>query len=76
MERDDEQILRHSTRELARFLSIFYDELRAAGLPRKVAEQLTIGQWAQLQANSQVEQIAQNLLEGMMELNGDGDEDE
>ena len=61
MERDDEQLLRHSTRELARFLSIFYDELRAAGIPRRLAERLTYGQWQQLQLNGQMDQITQAL---------------
>ena len=62
MERDDEQLLRHSTRELASFLAIFYDELRQAGLPRKVAEKLTVAQWTQLQINNQVEELAKGIL--------------
>lgn len=63
MDRDDEQLLRHSSREVARFLSIYYDELRAAGLPRKVAEQLTVAQWVQLQTDGRIDALASNLLD-------------
>lgn len=71
MDRDDEQILRHSTRELAAGLMIFYEELRSAGLPRKVAEKLTVAQWTLLQANGQAEVLARTLLEGINSLEGE-----
>lgn len=63
MERDDEQLLRHSTREMAEFLVIFYRELRAAGLPKRVCEQVTLAQWNQTIAGNQAEAIAKTLLD-------------
>lgn len=67
MDRDDEQLLRHQTRELAKFLSVFYEELRAAGLPKRLASQITLGQWVQVQSNTQVEEMAQQLVRGILE---------
>lgn len=77
MDRDDEQILRHQTREMATFLSIFYEELREAGLPRKLSERITLGQWMQLQTNGQVEELAAQLAKGIIDdITKDSDEEE
>ena len=64
MDRDDEQLLRHSTRELAEFLAIFYRELRVAGLPKSVAKKLTVAQWHQLLASGQTEAL-KSMIENM-----------
>jgi len=72
LERDDEQLLRHNTRQLADFLSVFYDELRDSGLSRRLAERLTVAQYMSLNANGQAETIAR-LLDGLNDADMNGD---
>jgi len=67
MDLDDEQVLRHSTREIASFLAVVYEELRAAGLPKRVAESITIAQWTAAVSTGQAEELARKLLEGIGE---------
>ncbi len=67
MERDDEQLLRHNTREMGEVIAIFYHELVASGVPKKVAEKLTIAQWGNLITSGQSTAMLETLLESLKE---------
>ena len=76
MERDDEQLLRHSTREVGSYLCILRDELRGCGLSDSVVEQIVISQYHQLQSIGMAAEMNTMLEKFATSLQGFEEEDE
>jgi len=80
MERDDEQLIRHSTREVGKYLSLLRDELRGCGLPDTIVDPIVISQYHQIQAAgiaSEVSSMLEKFSASLQMLPSDGeDEDE
>lgn len=75
---DDLQVLRHGASIVGAYLNVFYRELRAAGVPRKLARQATFDQWVRVQTSDQTEALKamQETMRQFMEGLGGGSSDD